>query len=81
MFPIFQTGAKGQLVLNCVFEHLNLLEKDYFGLRYLDETNQTVSSPFKRYALCEKIMTKTNQQPACQCLTVFNHHLPTFPLV
>ena len=33
----------GQDVLEKVFQHLNLIETAYFGLRYLDATNQTVS--------------------------------------
>uniref|UniRef100_A0A915PU39 Moesin/ezrin/radixin homolog 1 n=1 Tax=Setaria digitata TaxID=48799 RepID=A0A915PU39_9BILA len=35
--------AKGQILLNMVFEHLELVEKDYFGLQYISalEANQT----------------------------------------
>ncbi|KAM3723273.1 Tyrosine-protein phosphatase [Dirofilaria immitis] len=35
--------AKGQILLNMVFEHLELIEKDYFGLQYISalETSQT----------------------------------------
>ncbi len=40
---ILQSNAKAQAVLNRIFEHLNLVERDYFGLRFLDITNQTVS--------------------------------------
>lgn len=31
-----------------MFEHLNIVEKDYFGLRFVDQSDQTVSaSSFK----------------------------------
>ena len=33
---------KGQFLLDYVFKTLNLLEKDYFGLRYSDSNNQRV---------------------------------------
>ncbi|VDK88554.1 unnamed protein product [Onchocerca ochengi] len=35
--------AKGQILLNMVFEHLELVEKDYFGLQYISalETSQS----------------------------------------
>ncbi|EEB16103.1 4.1 G protein, putative [Pediculus humanus corporis] len=36
-----QDVTKGQEVLNSVFKHLNLLETAYFGLRYVDSSNQT----------------------------------------
>lgn len=35
----FQREHKGQYLLDYVFKSLNLLEKDYFGLRYVDEGN------------------------------------------
>lgn len=34
-----QREHKGQFLLDYVFKSLNLLEKDYFGLRYVDEGN------------------------------------------
>lgn len=34
----------GQAILDVCFARLNLIETAYFGLRYLDEENQTVSS-------------------------------------
>ena len=43
VLSLLQAGAKGHQVLNRVFDHLDLLEKDYFGLRYLDDTTQTVN--------------------------------------
>ena len=33
---LFQRHAKGQVLLQQVFEHLELIEKDYFGLQYID---------------------------------------------
>ncbi|XP_064650129.1 band 4.1-like protein 4 isoform X2 [Lineus longissimus] len=44
-------STKGQVLLDKVIDHLNLSEKDYFGLRYVDEANQThwldASKPLK----------------------------------
>ncbi|KAJ9591833.1 hypothetical protein L9F63_001650, partial [Diploptera punctata] len=34
-------NSPGQEILDTVFRHLNLLETAYFGLRYLDASNQT----------------------------------------
>lgn len=39
----FQDCSAGQSLLDVVFRNLNLLETAYFGLRYLDQTGQTVS--------------------------------------
>uniref|UniRef100_A0A8D8QFX7 Erythrocyte membrane protein band 4.1-like 4A n=1 Tax=Cacopsylla melanoneura TaxID=428564 RepID=A0A8D8QFX7_9HEMI len=36
-----QDTTQGQEILDTVFRHLNLLETSYFGLRYLDASNQT----------------------------------------
>lgn len=33
---VFQRHAKGQVLLQQVFEHLELIEKDYFGLQFID---------------------------------------------
>ncbi|CAE1322431.1 FERM domain-containing protein 3,Band 4.1-like protein 5,Band 4.1-like protein 3,Band 4.1-like protein 4B,Tyrosine-protein phosphatase non-receptor type 4,Band 4.1-like protein 1,Band 4.1-like protein 2,FERM domain-containing protein 5,Protein 4.1 [Acanthosepion pharaonis] len=33
-------SAKGSSLIRKVFDHVNLLERDYFGLRYLDQNNQ-----------------------------------------
>lgn len=40
---LFQPNTKGLALLNKVFDHLNLVEKEYFGLRYVDNVHQTVS--------------------------------------
>ena len=42
-FDLFQGSLRGQYVLDKVFDQLNLFEKDYFSVRYLDGTGQTVS--------------------------------------
>lgn len=47
-FLIFQDKSTGQVVLDVVFRHLNLLETAYFGLRYLDQEGQTVSDERSR---------------------------------
>ncbi|XP_048734991.1 serine/arginine repetitive matrix protein 2-like isoform X3 [Ostrea edulis] len=37
----FKGSAKSSNLLEKVFDHLNLVEKDYFGLRFLDQSDQT----------------------------------------
>ncbi|XP_021351714.1 protein 4.1 homolog isoform X3 [Mizuhopecten yessoensis] len=37
----FKGSSKGSVLLDEVYGHLNLVEKDYFGLRYLDTSDQT----------------------------------------
>lgn len=39
----FQDDLPGQALLDVVFARLNLIETSYFGIRYIDEENQTVS--------------------------------------
>ena len=34
----FQSGGLGYELLECVFNHLDIVETDYFGLQYTDET-------------------------------------------
>lgn len=43
---LFQDDLTGQAILDVCFARLNLIETAYFGLRYLDEENQTVSCLF-----------------------------------
>lgn len=38
----FQIHDKGKQLLEHVCQQLNLVEKDYFGLRYVDHTRQRV---------------------------------------
>lgn len=35
-------STKGSVVLDHVFRHINLVEIDYFGLRYCDRSHQTL---------------------------------------
>uniref|UniRef100_A0A3B3RKP8 Erythrocyte membrane protein band 4.1 like 3 n=1 Tax=Paramormyrops kingsleyae TaxID=1676925 RepID=A0A3B3RKP8_9TELE len=42
---VVEKRAKGQLLFDKVCDHLNLLEKDYFGLTFRDMENQKVPSP------------------------------------
>ena len=35
---LFQSGALGCELLECVYKHLDIVETDYFGLQYTDET-------------------------------------------
>lgn len=39
----FQPSQKGKYLLDYVCQQLNLLESDYFGLRFVDGINQRVS--------------------------------------
>lgn len=44
-----QKKAKGQDLINSVADRINLLEKDYFGLSYMDHNNyKTWLNPEKR---------------------------------
>ncbi|KAK9889926.1 hypothetical protein WA026_008735 [Henosepilachna vigintioctopunctata] len=40
-FQEVQDSSTGQAILDVVFNHINLIETPYFGLRYLDEFGQT----------------------------------------
>ena len=35
---LFQSGALGCELLECVYKHLDVVETDYFGLQFTDET-------------------------------------------
>ncbi len=41
-FFLFQGKTTGQDLLDNIYKYLNLLETAYFGLRYQDNSNQTV---------------------------------------
>lgn len=43
IFLLPQKRAKGQVLFDKVCEHLNLLEKDYFGLLFQESPEQKVS--------------------------------------
>lgn len=42
-----QRDAKGQYLFDLLCHHLNLLEKDYFGIRFVDPDKQRVSKNSK----------------------------------
>ncbi len=42
VFFLFQGKTTGQDLLDNIYKYLNLLETAYFGLRYQDNSNQTV---------------------------------------
>jgi len=42
-YLFLQKDTKGQYFIDHVCQFLNLAEKDYFGLRYVDSENQRVS--------------------------------------
>lgn len=45
-----QRDTKGQFLLDHVCNHYNLLEKDYFGIRYVDPEKQRVTTaPFNTH--------------------------------
>lgn len=51
-----QKRAKGQVLLDLVFQHLELIEKDYFGLQYAENgvnatipTSDVMVTSFKDY--------------------------------
>lgn len=44
----FQRDAKGQYLFDLLCHHLNLLEKDYFGIRYVDPDKQRVRIVLKK---------------------------------
>lgn len=39
---VLQRDAKGQYLFDLLCHHLNLLEKDYFGIRFVDPDKQRV---------------------------------------
>lgn len=41
-FFVLQRDAKGQYLFDLLCHHLNLLEKDYFGIRFVDPDKQRV---------------------------------------
>ena len=50
---------KGHHLLQQVFNHLNLIETEYFGLRYMDITNQTYWLDEEK-SMAGQILKKTN---------------------
>ncbi|XP_032873516.1 FERM domain-containing protein 3 isoform X1 [Amblyraja radiata] len=63
---IIQKDAKGQFLIDYICKHFNLLEKDYFGIRYVDpekqrhwlEPNKTIVKQMKSqppYTMCFRV--------------------------
>lgn len=52
-----QRDAKGQYLFDLICHHLNLLEKDYFGIRYVDPDKQRVSSTVVKVGVDMKLVT------------------------
>jgi hypothetical protein len=50
-----QKKAKGQELLDKVFQHLELVEKDYFGLQFSDNGTPPVSSSDSMVGIAFKI--------------------------
>ena len=46
---LMQVNTTGQDLLNVVYQHLNLVETAYFGLRYVDASHQPVSHVSVRF--------------------------------
>lgn len=61
MLCFFQGNWKGSLLQEKVCELLSLHEKDYFGLRFIDTSGQTVSFPRTEKKPDFKKMNKTRQ--------------------
>uniref|UniRef100_A0A8C2DW87 FERM domain-containing protein 5 n=1 Tax=Cyprinus carpio TaxID=7962 RepID=A0A8C2DW87_CYPCA len=63
---LFQRDAKGQWLFEQVCQHLNLLEKDYFGIRFVDPDKQ------RHWLEFSKAITKQmrSQPPYTMCLRV-----------
>lgn len=40
----FQKRSKGQIILDLVFQHLELIEKDYFGLQFSENASDSMVS-------------------------------------
>uniref|UniRef100_A0AAR2LF84 FERM domain-containing protein 5 n=1 Tax=Pygocentrus nattereri TaxID=42514 RepID=A0AAR2LF84_PYGNA len=62
----FQRDAKGQYLFDLICHHLNLLEKDYFGIRYVDPDKQ------RHWLEFTKSISKQmkSQPPFTMCLRV-----------
>lgn len=68
----FQRDAKGQYLFDLLCHHLNLLEKDYFGIRYVDPDKQRVGIVLKKLDYIWINVT--------MIVTLFSFSLPSLPL-
>ena len=56
-FLSLQRDAKGQYLFDLLCHHLNLLEKDYFGIRFVDPDKQRVS-PYSKHGWERRSVSK-----------------------
>uniref|UniRef100_A0A3Q1AYY1 FERM domain-containing protein 5 n=1 Tax=Amphiprion ocellaris TaxID=80972 RepID=A0A3Q1AYY1_AMPOC len=66
MLSLFQRDAKGQYLFDLICHHLNLLEKDYFGIRYVDPDKQRHWLEFTK-SIAKQMKS---QPPFTMCLRV-----------
>uniref|UniRef100_A0A8C6KL64 FERM domain containing 5b n=1 Tax=Nothobranchius furzeri TaxID=105023 RepID=A0A8C6KL64_NOTFU len=66
MCSVFQRDAKGQYLFDLICHHLNLLEKDYFGIRYVDPDKQRHWLEFSK-SIAKQMKS---QPPFTMCLRV-----------
>uniref|UniRef100_A0A3P8PRR2 FERM domain-containing protein 5 n=1 Tax=Astatotilapia calliptera TaxID=8154 RepID=A0A3P8PRR2_ASTCA len=66
MSRLFQRDAKGQYLFDLICHHLNLLEKDYFGIRYVDPDKQRHWLEFTK-SIAKQMKS---QPPFTMCLRV-----------
>ena len=57
IFILSQKKTLGQELMNKVFEHLNLLERDYFSLSYRDGNDVKVGRTKMSNLLCDNFVT------------------------
>ncbi|KAM7416795.1 hypothetical protein PAMA_018725 [Pampus argenteus] len=63
--------TKGQFLLDHVCNHYNLLEKDYFGIRYVDpEKQRELKDGTRKDDVVLYLIKKTAQQPYTMCFRV-----------
>lgn len=65
---VCQKFAKGQTLLDMVCGHLNLLERDYFGLSFVDTDNSKVR--------CTKTQAQKNQRQGFTVVTYLGPFIP-----
>ncbi|KPP78953.1 FERM domain-containing protein 5-like [Scleropages formosus] len=64
--PVWRRDAKGQYLFDLICHHLNLLEKDYFGIRYVDPDKQRHWLEFTK-SIAKQMKS---QPPFTMCLRV-----------
>ncbi|KAG7271502.1 hypothetical protein CRUP_005123 [Coryphaenoides rupestris] len=67
----FRRDAKGQYLFDLICHHLNLLEKDYFGIRYVDPDKQRVRLQLQELTFISRARRlRSAQPPFTMCLRV-----------